>query len=65
MKAISAILLLATSLILAGCENDVPPSAADDRAGEKLKRGLTGQGSLVQPDRSSDPVIGEQSRVGY
>lgn len=46
---------------LAGCESDVPP--AQD-ASRKLERGLTGQGTLVQPDRSNDPMIGEQTRVG-
>ncbi len=46
---------------LTACESDVPP--AQD-AGNKLERGLTGQGTLVQPDRSNDPIIREQTRVG-
>ena len=66
MRSIFAALLLVTaSLVLSGCESDVPPSATDEAAGEKLKRGVTGQGTIVQPDRSEDPVIREQTRVGY
>ena len=63
MKAFFASFLVASaSLALMGCESDVPP--AQD-AGNKLQRGLSGQGTLVQPDRSNDPMIREQSRVGY
>ena len=66
MKAIAASLFLAAAgLLLTGCESDVPPSASDTTGAEKLKRGATGQGSLTQPDRSEDPLIREQSRVGY
>ena len=63
MKAILASFVVASAcVVLTGCESDVPP--AED-AGNKLQRGLTGQGQLVQPDRSGDPIIREQSRVGY
>lgn len=62
MKAIFAsVLLLIASLGLVGCESDVPP-ARD--ATNKLQRGISGQGTVYQPDRSNDPVIREQSRVG-
>ena len=65
MKAIAASLFLtAAGVFLTGCESDVPPSASDTTGAEKLKRGVTGQGALVQPDRSDDPLIREQSRVG-
>ena len=65
MKSIfAALLLVIASLVLSGCESDVPPSAADEAAGEKLKRGVTGQGTIVEPDRSEDPVIREQTRLG-
>ena len=65
MKAIVAsIFLAAAGVILTGCESDVPPSASDNNGAEKLKRGIQGQGSLVQPDRSEDPLIREQTRVG-
>jgi hypothetical protein len=60
MKAIRALILIA--LGFAGCESDVPP--AEDAA-NKLERGLTGHGTVYQPDRSNDPIIREQSRVGY
>jgi len=66
MKPIFAALLLGTaSLVLSGCESDVPPGASDEAAAEKLRRGVSGQGTIVQPDRSEDPVIREQTRVGY
>lgn len=65
MKAIVAyILFAAAGLILTGCESDVPPSASDSNGADKLKRGATGQGTLVQPDRSDDPLIREQTRHG-
>jgi len=63
MKAIlSSIAIAGAFALTAGCESDVPP--AQD-AGHTLERGLTGQGKLVQPDRSNDPIIREQTRVGY
>jgi hypothetical protein len=62
MKAIfCSITMVGAFFWLAGCESDVPP--AHD-ASRKLERGLTGQGTLVQPDRSNDPMIREQTRVG-
>ena len=62
MKAIFCFFAAASVwLCLTACESDVPP--AQD-AGNKLERGLTGGGTLVQPDRSNDPIIREQSRVG-
>ena len=66
MKALVASIILATAgILLTGCESDVPPNAADNNGAEKLKRGATGQGTIVQPDRSEDPLIREQTRVGY
>ena len=66
MKATFAASLLAVLCFsLAGCETDVPPAPTDATGPEKLRRGITGQGALVQPDRSEDPLIREQSRVGY
>ena len=60
----AAFMLLAAGLVFSGCESDVPP-ANDTTGAEKLRRGVTGQGAIVQPDRSEDPLIREQSRVGY
>jgi len=60
MKAILASILIVFAR--AGCESDVPPAR---EAGNKLERGLTGGGTVYQPDRSNDPIIREQSRVGY
>ena len=60
MKAIFAsILLTLAGLLFSGCESDVPPDPAAKRGGP------TGRGSLVQPDKSEDPVIREETRVGY
>jgi hypothetical protein len=65
MKAFLVLLTAAAVIvILVGCESDVAPDPANE-AGEKLQRGVTGQGTLYQPDRSGDPLIREQSRVGY
>jgi hypothetical protein len=55
--------LVAAAVWLPGCESDLPPQPSQVPA--KLERGITGQGTLYQPDRTSDPVIREQSRVGY
>lgn len=66
MKAIiAASLFVASCLALSGCESDLPPDATSHSGPEKIRRGLTGQGALIQPDRSEDPLIREQSRVGY
>jgi homogentisate 1,2-dioxygenase len=59
MKAILAtILLTLAGLSFSGCESDVPPDTTP-------KKGPIGDGSLVQPDKSEDPVIREETRVGY
>jgi hypothetical protein len=55
--------LAALVVLLQGCENDLPPQPS--QVPGKLERGITGQGTLYQPDRSNDPLIREQSRVGY
>ena len=60
MKAIFASFLLTLAgLLCSGCESDVAPDPAAQRGG------LTGRGSIVQPDKSEDPVIRENTRVGY
>ncbi len=64
MKAILLTLLSAgAALVLAGCESDVPP--ARHQSGSSLERGIRGEGRLTQPDRSDDPLIRENTRVGY
>ncbi len=63
MKAtFSLIVLVGACVALSACESDVPPAREATR---KLERGITGGGTVYQPDRSNDPVIREQSRVGY
>ena len=65
MKAILASIALASAgLALTGCETDLPPDTTKPTPGEKLGRGITGHGTLSEPDRSSDPVIRENTRVG-
>jgi hypothetical protein len=60
MKAIFAsILLTVAGIAFSGCESDVPPDPAAHQ------HGPTGRGSLVQPDKSEDPLIRENTRVGY
>jgi hypothetical protein len=64
MKAFLAMLSAAAALLgFAGCETEMPPARSE--VPTKLQRGISGQGTLYQPDRTGDPVIREQSRVGY
>jgi hypothetical protein len=56
------IVLTGVSLALVGCESDMPPS--QDHV-NKLERGISGQGTLSQPDHSDDPIIKETTRAGY
>ena len=65
MKAILASIALAgAGLALTGCETDLPPDHTKPNPAEKLGRGVTGGGTLSEPDRSGDPVIREKTRVG-
>ena len=60
MKIFLASLLFATAgLLFSGCESDVPPDPQAKRGGP------TGRGEIVQPDKSGDPLIRENTRVGY
>jgi hypothetical protein len=61
MKALLTLLCVAGGLSLAGCESDVAPGS---EVPGKLQRGIRGEGTLYQPDRSNDPEIREESRVG-
>ena len=66
MKAILASIALAgAGLAFSGCETDLPPDTTKPTPAEKFGRGVTGHGSISQPDRSEDPVIRENTRVGY
>lgn len=59
MKVIFASLFLALAgLAFSGCETDVPPDPSAKPVG------VTG-GTIVQPDKSEDPLIREATRVGY
>ena len=58
---VAMLLLVAAGFASSGCETDVPP---DPNAKRKLG-GPTGRGEIVQPDKSDDPIIRENTRVGY
>lgn len=59
--ALFCVLLMACGF--AACESDLPPEPSE--VSNKLERGITGQGTLIQPDRSDDPYVQDTSRVGY
>ena len=61
MKAFLVPILFAAGVALTGCESDMPPSPVADNP---LQRGLRGEGQIVQPDRSDDPIIRETTRTG-
>ena len=64
MKGFPALLCIALLACgLTSCESDLPPEPSD--AANKLERGITGQGTLYQPDRADDPYVRETERVGY
>jgi hypothetical protein len=64
MRAILASIFLAgVCLALGGCESDVPPATRDNGV-NKFERGISGQGTLTQPDKSDDPIIKENTRAG-
>jgi len=66
MRAILALIFLTGAcLALAGCETDMPPNPTPNNGFNKLERGISGQGSLTQPDKSDDPIIKENTRAGY
>ena len=63
MKAILSMIIFGVlCMAFVSCESDMPPNPD---ATNKLQRGITGQGALTQPDRSDDPLIRENTRVGY
>lgn len=60
MKALpTLILVVLAALTFSGCETDVPPDPAARR------NGPLGDGEIIQPDKSGDPLIRENTRVGY
>lgn len=73
MKPVVVTLLLTgTSLLVIGCESDLPPEPAQPTAANKLERGIRGQGRLTEGDRSEgpfdradDPYVRESSRGRY
>jgi len=62
MKALFvAIFLTGLSLTFVGCESDMPPN---QNGVNKIERGISGKGTLTQPDKSDDPTIRETTRTG-
>lgn len=63
MNLLPTLGLVALLAAMVGCESDLPPERSE--VANTFQRGVRGQGTLYQPDRSNDPLIREQSRVGY
>ncbi len=64
MRAIPALIFITGAcLALTGCESDMPPTQTNGV--NKISRGISGQGTLTQPDKSDDPIIKENTRAGY
>jgi len=59
---LASILITGVCLALVGCESDMPPT---QNGVNKIERGISGQGTLTQPDKSDDPIIKENTRAGY
>lgn len=62
MKAFAFILLVAGSLVVTGCESDMPPEPAQDNP---LQRGIRGEGTIQPRDFSDDPYIRQDSSSSY
>jgi hypothetical protein len=63
MKAIFACCFCALfCAVLPACHREDSPA---QRVAAKLQRGLTGDGTLYQPDHSNDPIVRETFRVGH
>jgi hypothetical protein len=56
MRPFLALIFLSLAC-LTGCESDLPPNPGSTDGVNMLQRGMTGQGTLTQPDTSNDPVI--------
>ncbi len=62
MKAFFLLIPLASlSLVLAGCESDLPP---DPEAQNKIERGLSGRGALTIPNKTDEPFSPENTNGG-
>lgn len=51
--------MLAT-VVFAGCADNSGPDLAE--TGQKLERGITGQGTLYQRDHAEDPFVNNEGR---
>jgi hypothetical protein len=56
LKACSIAFCIATAVLLAGCADPLEKPLMQE-AGEKLQRGITGNGSLGPMDRTDDQYI--------
>jgi hypothetical protein len=65
MRAFLALFILAGAcLALVGCESELPPNQNGTPGFNRLERGISGKGTLSEPDRSDDPIIKENTRAG-
>ena len=58
MKVIALILLLLATVVLPGCESDMPP---DTHRENPVQRGLRGEGTVAPRDYSDDPFVRESA----
>jgi hypothetical protein len=59
LKALSIAFFVVTALFLGGCADPIEKPLGQE-AGEKFRRGITGQGTLGPIDRSDDRYIQER-----
>jgi hypothetical protein len=59
LKALSIAFFMLTALFLGGCADPLEKPLGQE-AGEKFKRGIRGEGTLVPIDRTDDPYIQER-----
>ncbi len=65
MRAFLASIFFAIAFLsLVGCESELPPNPPANNGVNRFERGISGKGSLSEPDKSDDPIIRENSRVG-
>jgi hypothetical protein len=62
MKAFFLLILLASfGLAFAGCESDLPP---DPNAQNKFERGISGHGTITNPNTQPDTISPDNSNGG-
>jgi hypothetical protein len=60
MKRVFASLLMGSALMLAGCADELEQPTSQE-VGEHIGRGIRGQGTIGERDRSDDPYLRSDS----